>query len=85
MDNIFTLAFWKRTFENSVHAFAGGMLGSFGAGELGAINSVPWYAALSAGVIAAVISTLASLASQRVPDTAPASFAAKGSEDASTH
>lgn len=72
--DIFTVAFWKRVFENDVHAFAGGMLGSFGAGELGTINSVPWYAALSAGVIAAVISTLASLASNRVPNTSPGSF-----------
>lgn len=72
--DIFTMVFWKRVFENDVHAFAGGMLGTFGAGEFGTLSSVPWYAALSAGLIAAAISTVASLASQRVPDTPPGSF-----------
>lgn len=74
MGQIFTKAFWVRFLENGVHAFAGGVLGIVGTGFTGDLTSVPWETALSAGAIGALVSGLASLASEGVPNTAPASF-----------
>jgi hypothetical protein len=60
---LFTLTFWKRVFENGVHAFAGGMLGVLGGKGLGVagLASLPWTAALDAGLIAVILSVLLSL------------------------
>jgi len=74
MGQIFTKAFWVRLFENGIHAFAGGVLGVIGTGFAGGLAAVPWETALSAGAIGALVSSLASLASEGVPNSAPASF-----------
>ena len=74
MGQIFTKAFWARLLENALHAFAGGMLGVVGTGFAGGLAAVPWETALSAGAIGALVSGLASLASEKVPNTAPGSF-----------
>lgn len=74
--SIFTTYFWKRVFETDVHVFAGGMLGILTAKGLGigGLAAVPWTAALDAGLFAVVMSTLASLATQGVPNTPDGGF-----------
>lgn len=74
MDRIWTKTFWRRLAENDIHAFSGGMLGVLCAGKFGDLSGVPWTSALQVGVIGAVISTLATLASQEVPNTPTGSF-----------
>lgn len=71
---LFSADFWQRAFTQAVHGAAGGALGALGSGELRLLNSVPWYAVLSAAVIGGGISLLSSLVSSGVPNTVPASF-----------
>lgn len=71
---LFTADFWQRTLTQAVHGSAGGTLGALGTGELKLLNSVPWYAVLSAAAIGGLLSLLASLSSVKVPNTIPASF-----------
>jgi hypothetical protein len=73
---IWSLFFWKRVVETDVHVFAGGMLGVLTAKGLGisGLAAVPWTAALDAGLFAVACSTLASLATQGVPNTPAGGF-----------
>lgn len=76
MTDFLTTYFWKRVFENDVHVFAGGMLGVL-AGKtigVGGLAALPWTAALDAGCLAVVISTLATLATQKIPNTPEGGF-----------
>lgn len=73
---ILTWDFWRRVIENDIHVFAGGMLGILTGKELGVtgLAALPWTSALDAGLIAVIVSTLATLASQKIPDTPPGGF-----------
>lgn len=72
--DIFSKIFWKRVLENDIHAFSGGMLGVVVAEKTGVLSQVPWTSALQVGAMGAIISTLATLASQEVPNTPTGSF-----------
>ena len=76
MTDIWTKAFWKRLIENDIHVFAGGMLGVLTGKALGiaGLAALPWHAAFDAGGFAVIVSTLATIASQPVPNTPPGSF-----------
>ncbi|CNH04049.1 Uncharacterised protein [Mycobacterium tuberculosis] len=71
---LFTADFWQRTITQAVHGAAGGAIGAQGAGEFKLLNSVPWYAVLSAAAIGALLSLLTSVGSVKVPGTVTASL-----------
>lgn len=57
---IWTREFWKATAERCVRAFAAGASGSFVAGATD-LAEVPWRAAGTAGLVAAILALLFSL------------------------
>jgi r1t holin len=71
---LFTRDFWARTFTQAVHASAGAAVGILGSEGVQTLHSLPWQAVLTAAGFGAVMSVLASLASQATPNTATASF-----------
>jgi hypothetical protein len=71
---LFTKDFWQRAFTQAVHAAAASALTPLATQQLGELNSVPWYAIVSAAVIGGVASVLFSLATVKVPGTMPASL-----------
>ncbi len=63
--------FWKAAAERMIRAFAAGATGAFTAGATN-LAEVPWQAALSAGVVAALVSLLISMGGSAVgPDAGP--------------
>jgi hypothetical protein len=51
---LFTKDFWQRAFTQAVHAAAASALTPLATQQLGELNSVPWYAIVSAAVIGGV-------------------------------
>lgn len=71
---LFTRDFWVRTFTQAIHASAGAAVGILGSEGVQTLHSLPWQAVATSAVFGAVLSVLASLSSQAVPNSPPASF-----------
>lgn len=80
-DAIWTGEFWERAFSQSLHAAAGAAIGPLASLELTTLHSVPWQAVATSAMVGGIVSLLASLSSQGVPGTQPASFIPKHDED----
>lgn len=76
-DAIWTAEFWERTFSQSVHAAAGAAIGPLASLEISTLHSLPWESIATSALAGAAISLLASLSSQGVPGSAPATFLPK--------
>lgn len=70
---MFTLVFWVDVAERAAKTFAQALAAALIASGTGLLNA-PWWAALSAAGMAAVLSLLTSVASSQVGDPATASL-----------
>lgn len=70
---LFTVAYWKITVSQLVHATAGAAAGAITAGVVRHVDgsvSVPWWAVLTSTGVSGLLSLLLSLGGQAAPNTA---------------
>ncbi len=76
-DPLFTREFWLRTLTQAIHASAGAAVGILGSEGVRTLHSLPWEAVATSAVFGGLLSVLASLSSQAIPNTTPATFLPK--------
>jgi hypothetical protein len=73
-DPLFTGDFWMRSSSQAIHAAAGAAIGPLASLEISTLKSLPWQAIATSALVGALVSLFASLSSQGIPGSAPASF-----------
>lgn len=67
------IAFWRDAFERALRTFAQALIAVLAAGPIGLLD-VPWWGALSAAGLAALLSLLTSVAASGSGDPGTAAF-----------